>query len=330
MRQPFRTLLLGLTIAAVLAAGTDAQASVGSFHGRSENSPQSTSDLVNPTKPYNGVYVEEISTMLTPYAKLTMANPNLVLLFKNWVDQSRFNRFQLDQVHSMGATPIIAWEPWNPRSNMTRQPPFTLKKISSGYYDTLIKSWADGIRDLGYPVMLRMAHEMNGHWYPWCVGVNGNKAQDYVRAWRHVHNIFTQEGANNVAWVWAVNVNRYLKRVALKPIYPGDSYVDLVGMDGFGTQPRETFSSVFGSTIAEVRKFTKKPFLIAETGAQELHTKKAAWISSFFRALTTNRKIVGFIWFNANKRAPWIVNSSRASIRAFRSGLRNYLAKWRP
>ena len=37
---------------------------------------------------------------------------------------------------------------------------------------------------------LRPMHEMNGNWYPWAEGVNGNVAGDYVNAWRHVRAIF--------------------------------------------------------------------------------------------------------------------------------------------
>ena len=48
---------------------------------------------------------------------------------------------------------------------------------------------------------------MNGNWFPWSEGVNGNQAGEYVTAWRHVHDIFTAVGATNVTWVWCPNVD---------------------------------------------------------------------------------------------------------------------------
>ena len=48
---------------------------------------------------------------------------------------------------------------------------------------------------------------MNGSWFPWSEGVNGNRAGEYVAAWRHVHDIFTAVGATNVTWVWCPNVD---------------------------------------------------------------------------------------------------------------------------
>ena len=171
---------------------------------------------------------------------------------------------------------------------------------------------------------------MNGHWYPWAIESNGNKPGDYVKAWRHVHDIFTSEGANNVAWVWSPNVNRFLKGVSLRSLYPGDNYVDIVGMVGFGTQKRETFSTVFASTIAEVRKFTKKKFLITETGAQELNINKAAWTKDFFARLTKRSDFLGYVWFNEKKRADWRVTTSKSALDAFKTGVRTYVRGWKP
>ena len=42
--------------------------------------------------------------------------------------------------------------------------------------------------------MLRFAHEMNGGWYRWAKGVNGNTSDQDVQAWRHLHDLFAAEG----------------------------------------------------------------------------------------------------------------------------------------
>ena len=102
--------------------------------------------------------------------------------------------------------------------------------IASGAHDAHITDWATRLADWGSPVMLRFGHEMNGNWYPWAEGVNGNGAGDYVAAWRHVHDIFTRAGADNVQWVWNPNVP-YYGSTPLDGLYPGADYVDVVALD---------------------------------------------------------------------------------------------------
>jgi hypothetical protein len=291
--------------------------------------------LAHPAKPWIGVYLANPLKQLRPYKKLTKTTvagtaPNLVMFFKNFAGQTTFNATEYNKVHDAGATPIIAWEPWNPGGDPVYQPKYALKNITAGKFDTLIATWADGVKALKYPVMIRFAHEMNGHWYPWASTVNGNSAADYVAAWRHLHDIFTAHGVTNAAWVWSPNVNRFLSRVPLKPLYPGDDYVDIVGMVGYGTQKGETFNTTFGSTIKAIRVFTNKPLLITETGAAEKPSNKAKWTASLFTALTKRHDIIGFVWFNQTKREAWRVNTTPASLRAYKRGVAAYVKGWTP
>ena len=59
---------------------------------------------------------------------------------------------------------------------------------------------AKAIRRQRWPVVLRFAHEMNGHWYPW--GAHRTDPADFVAAWRHIHDVFRTVGATNVIWTW--------------------------------------------------------------------------------------------------------------------------------
>ena len=66
----------------------------------------------------------------------------------------------------------------------------------SGKYDSYIpQNVAEDARDWGHPFFLRFDWEMNGNWFPWSEGVNGNQSGEFVAAWRHVHDIFTSVGA---------------------------------------------------------------------------------------------------------------------------------------
>jgi len=116
-----------------------------------------------------------------------------------------------DLVVGRGATPLLTWEPWNSAAGVN-QPTYRLSAIANGTHDALVRRWATQIKAWGKPLMLRFAHEMNGNWYPWSEGVNGNAAGQYVPAYRRVVTLFRSVGVTNVTWVWSPNVANRLRR----------------------------------------------------------------------------------------------------------------------
>lgn len=168
-------------------------------------------------------------------------------------------------------------------------------------------------RLLGYPVAIRFAHEMNGYWYPWCEQSNGNSRGEYVQAWRHIHQVFDAAGAHNAVWVWSPNVS-YTNSTPLTRLYPGDAYVDWVGLSGYygtvGKENYQSFDALFTPTRTELRRFTRKPLVITEVGATDAAGRKAEWITGMFRSLPRHRDIIGVIWYQAVKEIDWRVGTS--------------------
>jgi len=76
---------------------------------------------------------------------------------------------------------------------------------------------------------------MNGSWSDWNPDNSAQPAGEtpatYVAMWQHVVNYFRSAGVTNVKWVWAPNVDGGDGSMAA--YYPGDSYVDYVGLDGY-------------------------------------------------------------------------------------------------
>jgi mannan endo-1,4-beta-mannosidase len=261
--------------------------------------------LASPAAPYVGAYLAEGFKGLPSFEAMTGAQVNMYLFFKSWGKQPVLDVTEYQLAHDAGVLPLIAWEPWDPEGSSTDQPAYTLQSIVDGQHDQLITSWAQGLRDLRFPVAIRFAHEMNGHWYPWSTTVNGNTPELYVAAWRHVHDVFEAEGATNVAWVWSPNNSRFLTQRPLAQIYPGDDYVDIVGIVGYGTSNTDSFEVIFGSTMTEVRQFTQKPFLITETSIQHTLADQPGWIRQYFTDMAARPDMLGMVWFNALKRADW-------------------------
>jgi hypothetical protein len=203
-----------------------------------------------------------------------------------------------------GRIPMISW-------NGT-----STAAILSGRYDSMIRERADAVAGLDGRVFLRFFWEMDGSYkQPW-VG----SPRKFVAAWRHVHRIFENRGATNVAWVWTPNAWAFWTGEAMR-YYPGDRYVDWAGGDGYnwGGSGWRGFGSIFRA-MYEVFE-GRKPMMVAETGAIERGGSKARWIDRCAYKLR-NRfpQIRAFVWFNSiDGRFDFRMNTSRASLRAFRS-----------
>ena len=269
------------------------------------------------------------------FAAATKHAPSVLQFSQGWASD-QFDPAKLDAIAAKGMLPIVSWEPWDYRSkNGPAQPAYRLAQIAGGAYDTYVRSWATGIAALPYPVVIRFGHEMNGFWYPWCEQANGNHPGDFVRAWRHMHDLFLAAGAHNVTWLWSPNVT-YSGAAPLAGLYPGDSYVDWIGLSGYyGTAGRTSyisFDQIFTSTLSELDTLTHRPIVVTETGATNASGQQAAWITQMFAQLPSHPQVIGVIWFEATKEIDWRIALKPAAASAFAQGAADprYDAPWAP
>ncbi|MFG3299563.1 glycoside hydrolase family 26 protein [Micromonospora chersina] len=291
-------------------------------------------------------------TAVDRFAAAARREPQVMLFGVGW-ESGTFDRVLFDRIKDRGMLPMLGWEPWDYRVDQaarkqkkltarqidrlrSTQARYRLSRIVDGDFDGYLRSWAEGVKSLGYPVAIRFAHEMNGDWYPWCEKANGNRPGEYVQAWRHVHDLFERAGATNVIWVWSPNA-RWSKTTAnLSGFYPGDDYVDWVGTTGYyGTgawSKYSTFDAIFGPTIAEIRTFSRRPLVVTETGASDGRGHKARWIRETFRALPKHRDVIGLIWFEVDKELDWRIAGSPAASTAFAQSVADprYDIRWSP
>ena len=265
------------------------------------------------------------SSQIDAYRARVGADPAIVMWYQDWAhgDSSRFSRSNFDAVSGRGAMPLLTWEPWNYADGVD-QSAYSLKAIAAGNHDAYITEWARDAGAWGKPFYLRFAHEMNGTWYPWAAGVNGNTAADYVAAWQHVVTIFRQQGATNVRWVWCANVV-YAGSTPLSQLYPGDAWVDWVALDGYNWGTSQSWSgwqslaNVFVASHNELARLTGKPMMISEVASAEAGGNKATWITQGFLTDMAKRlpRVRAIIWFNENKEADWHITSSTPAANAF-------------
>ena len=137
---------------------------------------------------------------------------------------------------------MVTWEPYTDGGT---SPPDIEVRIARGDVDAYVSAWASDLRTfLAGPdhvygtgddrrAYLRLAHEMNGNWYPWAAARGRDTPADYVAMWKWVHNLFKAEGidAKRLQWVWAPNLSD-VGGFRAEKFFPGKAYVDWMGIDG--------------------------------------------------------------------------------------------------
>lgn len=278
----------------------------------------------------------------------------VINLFTDWCNRSKtldnLFKLQLPAIWANGSVPLISWEPY--LCSATATPDNVEVAAARGDHDAYLNAWANRLKafvsgpdgSLGTPddrrVYLRLAHEMNGNWYPWGAAVGANSAADYVLMWQRVRGIFWQKGldARTVQWIWAVN-NEDVGSTRAEDYYPGDAYVDWIGIDGYNWGASQSWSAwrtpeqTFGPMISRLRAITSRPLALTETASTSAQpgvvdvAAKSQWITQLFAYSTaplTNVRML--VWFNQDKETDWAVFGGTHGDESYRSGRTTYKA----
>jgi hypothetical protein len=200
-----------------------------------------------------------------------------------------------------------------------------LASIAAGSSDTYLRSYADAVRAFGHPVILSFGHEMNGTWYSW--GDGHTPPSTFVAAWRHIVRVFRAAGAANVTWLWTVNSIEGAAS-SLSQWWPGAAWVNWTGIDGYYYQATDSFGSLFGSTIADIRTFSSAPVLIAETAVGTTADRESQ-IDALFAGVRAER-LAGMVWFDEAQHAglyhqDWRLEDDPAALAAFTAAVATHL-----
>jgi beta-mannanase len=259
----------------------------------------------------------------------------------NWL----FDRI-LPRIWNAGRVPLITWEPYTPSTQTASVDTAALVerneydayiesladttsddieiRIADGEYDQYVDRWANRLQEFlaasaDRRVYVRLAHEMNGDWYPWSPTVGDSSAQSYIRMWRHVYDRFEQQGLTGDAtdWIWCVNAEDVGSHTA-EQLYPGGSYVDWFGVDGYNWGQSQSWSawespdSVYGGMLDRLRDLADKPVCVAEFASSSMTKsghdpqRKDEWIRNAL-SYFDDRGVDMWCWFNKDKETDWAV-----------------------
>lgn len=240
----------------------------------------------------------------------------------------------LERLKSTTRDILLTWEPWKIPASTERpyeQPDFTLSNIISGRYDVYIRAFARELATFPHTVFLRVMHEMNGNWYPWCGSVNGNSPEAFIAAWNHIRNLVNKEAASRIQWVWSPYASSYPLTPfnKIEDYFPSDEVIDWVAMDGYNWgcarewSVWQSFEEIFSEAYKTLAALSRRPIMIGELASTEKDGNKALWITEAIHALEKKfPRIKAVIWFDVNKECDWRIASSPESLEAFRSGVK--------
>lgn len=172
-----------------------------------------------------------------------------------------------------------------------------LAPVGRGEFDSVIDRLAKVIRDTGRVTYLRIGYEFDGPH-------NAYDPAAYRAAYRHIVDRFRSAAVANVAYIW----HSYARAGTygshdLMDWYPGDQYVDWVGISYFWNEPEAR------ERVVKIARAKKLPLMICEASAirPSAEYKKLQaqaywdyWYEPFFRFVENTPEVRAFSIITCN------------------------------
>lgn len=268
-----------------------------------------------------GIFIGHDSSDLASIESMAGKQADMVATFVGWPASTRdlessrggpdpFPSILASSLCARDQTMVMFWENYG----------HSLDGIIAGDDDTYIRAFAQDAAKSTCPVVISLFHEMNGNWDSWDGTVDNNSPAKIIAAYRHVHDLF--DGAPQVRWAWVVNSNSVpdIAGNQFADYYPGDAYVDYIGVDGFNFgAPWQSFAQIFDGAIETLQTY-HKPIYIFST-ASAAGAQKAQWIKDGLGThIHTYKNVKGWVWFNEKSETiDWRIDADPASLAAFKS-----------
>lgn len=181
-------------------------------------------------------------------------------------------------------------------------------RVLQGEYDSFLNNYAKTIADFDHPVLFRLGNEMNGDWCPYSGYNTSRDPEVFVDFYRYIYGIFQQQGVDNVIWVWNPNDKSFpdFKWNSSYNYYPGDEFVDVVGMTAYNTgtyysrvgEKWMSFKELYENTYNEYSQHFGQPLMITEFASASTGGNKSQWVRDMFAKIQTYNKIKLAVWWD--------------------------------
>lgn len=269
----------------------------------------------------------------------------------NWFTGIHFPLSAVNTISSYGKIPFIRMMPRSTWNEYQPDPIYTMQAILSGQFDADLQQWFIDARDTAIPLMVEFGTEVNGAWFPWNGMWNGGSRTDlygdpnvadgperFRDAFRHIIALSRSVNANNITWVFHVDAGADPAEAwnSMAAYYPGDSYIDWIGISVYGAQvPSDdwpSFSEILDAAYPEFAALSPdKPMALLEFGVTGVHPygNKATWIRNALNNIKNQRypRIKAISWWHSmwtnddGTVSDLRVNSSKDALKAYKAGI---------
>jgi hypothetical protein len=209
-------------------------------------------------------------------------------------------------------------------------------RILNGEYDEFLANYAKTVAEFGHPVLFRVGNEMNGDWCPYSGYHLSRDPMVFVEFYKYVYEFFQRAGAKNVIWVWNPNGKSFPDFDWNNELmyYPGDSYVDIVGMTAYNTgnyysgERWQTFAQLYDSLYFPYLEKYDKPLMITEFSCALQGGDKNQWVIDMFNHIKYYNRLKVAVWWNGadfdsngNVARSYYINQPEFLIPTFRASL---------
>ncbi len=301
--------------------------------------------------------VTDLTTHIEKTENLVDKPLSFVTIQNDFVDGFQFPGAEVSEIAAQGKVPLIRMMPRSIRSQFYGVDPiYTMDRFLKGDFDPQLKEWAHQAKGVAGPMMVEFGPEVNGMWYPWSGRWNGWNFTDYYGdpklfdgperfrdAYRRIITLFRSEGVRNISWVFHVDSQPIPMEEpwnAMVNYYPGDDYIDWIGVSVFGAQaPGDwygSFTQILDEKWGEISALSpKRPVAIVEWGVIEKAddaNAKAQWIESALSALVSGKypkiRAVNY-WhersWGSEEKHNFRLDSSPQALSAYKRGIRDPL-----
>lgn len=217
-----------------------------------------------------------------------------------------------------GRNLLITVEPWSWDVDWRVTSDQLRQRLLRGEYDANMAAIAKVVSQLKSPVIIRWGQEMEDtsgrfSWAGW-------PPNDYITAYKRMMDIVRKE-APQAKLMWSPK-----GLPGLKAYYPGDGYVDLVGLSVFGLEaydkieyaaPR-TFSEALTQGYKLVAEYNK-PIWVAELGYEGSNDYVKQWMDTATLKQAAFPALTEVVYFNDREVHPWPHNLGRPDWRVVRT-----------
>lgn len=225
---------------------------------------------------------------ITDFETLTGKEITWAYFSNNWYEALEFPATAVNTIINTGKIPFIRMMPRSNFDEGSPDPTYSMQKIIDGTFDEKLRQWAIHAKSIGTPLLVEFGTEVNGNWFSWNGQFNGagqttygdpmlaDGPERFRDAYRHIIDLFSANGVDNITWFFHIDAygDPETNWNQAKNYYPGDNYIDWLGVSIYGPQEDgesyQEFSEILNDVYPSLIELSDKPIAILEFAITEI------------------------------------------------------------